>query len=379
MKFTIYTPFYNYIDAADDLCNAIINQTYSEWEWLITDDLSENIEVSKKLEELKNKDNRIKVIKTNWKKQYYYNIPVEFSSGDIILKIDSDDIPSPKLLEVYKYNYEKFPDVISIGSSSLFKNNVHTGSTVGCKYINYGKSSNYVEASNNKVYSVIGDARSYKIISLKNNGVFLSEFDEKYQRGEDIHKTMIIEEYGKFFAIPRILYYYTNRPSSNSGGLTINSVDNKTQKNTLDKKINESKLRCNRESLISIEKYYDYSFDHFKIFYFSGLDSEIKNSNIEYWSDNLYSEDISKINELYFDHNIKYNQIYSNPDYIVINAINDLNILDKVFNNRKINNCVVTITTLKENKDFLFKKIKSLGYSFWFNIFNYLTIKLRIK
>jgi glycosyltransferase involved in cell wall biosynthesis len=379
MKFTIYTPFYNYIDAADDLSNAIINQTYSEWEWLITDDLSENLEVSKKLEELKNKDSRIKIIKTNWKKQYYYNIPVEFSSGDIIVKIDSDDIPSPKLLEVYKYNYEKFPDVISIGASSLFKNNVHTGSTVGCKYINYGKSSNYFEASSNKVYSVIGDARSYKINALKNNGVFVSEFDEKYQRGEDIHKSILIEEWGKFFAVPRILYYYTIRPSSNSGGATINSLNDETKKNTIDKKISESKLRHNRELLISIEKYYDSSFDHFKIFYFSGLDSEIKHSNIEYWSDNLYSEDVLKINELYYDHNIKYNQIYSNPDYIIINAVNNLNILDEVFNNRKINNSIVTITSLKENKDFLFKKIKSLGLPFWFNIFNYLTIKIYIK
>jgi glycosyltransferase involved in cell wall biosynthesis len=194
MKFTLYTSFYNYLDTADDLCTSIINQTYTNWEWIITDDFSDNPEVIQKLKQLQLRDKRIKLIETKWKKQYYYNFPIEHSTGEIIVKLDSDDTLSPKLLEVYKYNYEKFPEVISIGTSSIIKKNTHKGFTSGAKYINYGKTSNYIEANDNQVYSVIGDARSYKINLLKNNGIFVNEFDVKFKRGEDVYRAIVTEE-----------------------------------------------------------------------------------------------------------------------------------------------------------------------------------------
>jgi glycosyltransferase involved in cell wall biosynthesis len=223
MKFTIYTPFFNYLDTADDLFESVINQTYDNWEWLITDDFSDGDDVREKLNEFQNRDARIRVIESKWKKQYYYNIPVEHSTGDIMVKLDSDDIPSVKLLEVYKYNYEKFPDVVSIGCSSLIKKGNHRGYVGGSKYINYKNSSNFLEGSKLGVISVIGDARSYKIVKLKNNGVFVNEWDSVFDVGEDVHKIIMVEEWGKFFAIPRILYNYSIRDDSNSGGLTVHT------------------------------------------------------------------------------------------------------------------------------------------------------------
>jgi glycosyltransferase involved in cell wall biosynthesis len=376
MKFTIYTSFYNYLDSADDLCNAIINQTHTNWEWLIIDDFSEDLQVFEKLKELKSKDKRIKLIKPNWKKQYYYNIPVEHSSGDVILKIDSDDIPSPKLLEVYKYNYEKFPDVISIGTSSLIKDETHTGVTSGYKYINYGKSSNYLESRDNSVKSIIGDARSYMIKSLKNRGVFVTEEDLKYTMGEDVHKSIIIEEWGKFFSIPRILHHYTMRDSSNSGGKSMMQLDRESHDNFFNSLIDESKLRVNRDSLISIEKYYDSSFNHLKNFYFADLHSETKTSNIEYWSDNLFAEDILKINEMYFDHKLFYNTIIENPDHIIVDLTNDINFLDKVITERNFKNSNLIITTLNENRSLVSEKIKHMGVHF-INVFLYTTFKFK--
>jgi glycosyltransferase involved in cell wall biosynthesis len=380
MKFTIYTSFYNYLDTADDLCQSIINQTYSNWEWLITDDFSDSSEVKTKLKQLSSKDKRIKIIKSKWKKQYYYNLPTEHSTGDIIVKLDSDDIPSIKLLEVYKYNYEKFPNVISIGSSSLLRKNLHTGMIAGAKYINYRNTSNYKESSEFKVTSVVGDARSYRINKLKNNGVFVSEKDFKFQRGEDVHKSYIIEEWGEFISLPRILYHYTMRDDSNTGGLTVNT--------TLSKEINEKQHKffsnfikerndtVSRDTLFSIEKYYDSSFDHLKNFYFTGLDSEINRSKIEYWSDKVLIDDMKKIRDLYYDHEIVFNKRTDNPNYVIIDGLDGISTIEKSIKDRKLSNTIITITTKNENRDVFMSTIRSMGYPCWFNIFNYLTLKI---
>lgn len=381
MKFTIYTPFYNFLDCAEDLTQSILNQTYSNWEWLITDDFSENPEVQLKLEEIEKRDERIKIIKSNWKKQYYYNIPVEYSSGDIILKIDSDDIPSVKLLEVYKYNYEKFPDVVSIGSSSIFKKDSHNGEVVGAKYINYKNTSNYIEANRFGVTSIIGDARSYKISELKNNGVFVEENDFKFHRGEDMHKILHVEEWGKFFVLPRILYNYTMRDDSNSGALTVHvslrDSENRRQAVFTEKNICDAELRVDRMNLFSIEKFYDSSFHHNKNFYFSGLENDVKRSKVEYWSNKLGIEDMKKINDLYFDRDLYHNEHCLNPDYIIIDAFDDMNIIKNVLENRLINDCLIVINSEEIDSELVGNQILSLGYGYWFVVFKYASFRIQ--
>jgi glycosyltransferase involved in cell wall biosynthesis len=382
MKFTIYTPFFNYLDTADDLFESVINQTYDNWEWLITDDFSDGNNVKDKLNEFQLRDSRIRVIESKWKKQYYYNIPVEHSTGDVMVKLDSDDIPSIKLLEVYKYNYEKFPDVISIGCSSLIKKGNHLGYVGGAKYINYKNSSNFLEAHRLGVVSVIGDARSYKIDGLKNNGVFVNEGENQFYIGEDIHKTLIVEEWGKFFIIPRILYNYTMRDDSDSGGLTVHSIyDEDTKRehsNFTNNIIRDARVRVDRESLFSIEKFYDSCFDHAKNFYFCELEDQRDGVNIEYWSNRLGIEDIDKLNDLYFDHNIFYNKVIDSPQYIVIDSVNDLGILKYVLSDRKIKDCIIVVTTSNEDRDKIGNQIKSLGYGYWFVIFYYSSFRIKV-
>jgi hypothetical protein len=109
MKFTIFTSFYNYVDTFDLLVESIFNQTYQNWEWIISDDFSENPDVMVKLESLVLRSNKIKLIQPKLKKEFYWNPPTNHSTGDIFLVQDSDDIMHPKLLEVYKHNFDKFP------------------------------------------------------------------------------------------------------------------------------------------------------------------------------------------------------------------------------------------------------------------------------
>ena len=107
IKFTIFTGFYNYLDNLERLYEAIANQTYSNWEWLVCDDFSDDPEVLKALISLEEKDSRIRVIYPKWKKHYYWNLPISESSGEFILVQDSDDLMYPKLLECYLYHLEK--------------------------------------------------------------------------------------------------------------------------------------------------------------------------------------------------------------------------------------------------------------------------------
>ena len=382
MKFSIFTPFFDYLDSVEQLYTSIVNQTYDNWEWLITDDFSTDPQVKEKLLELEQRDSRIRFIESKWKKEFFYNLPINYSTGDIILKIDSDDIPSVKLIEVYKYCYEKFPDVISIGCSSIIKVNSHNSTPTAAKYINYKNTSNFMESETHGVQSVIGDARSYKISALKNNGIFVRDYEYKFERGEDIHKILMVEEWGKFFAVPRILHHYLMREKSNSASYTINNsiTDEKRKKQSIfRKKIEiEADLRFGREKLFSIEKYFDYSFGHAKNFFFSDLENQINPSKIEYWSKKVCIEDMKRLNELYFEHELFYNERIKNPNYIVIDAVENLGIIFETLKNRELKNCIVVITCLNDDGKNALSEIQRFGYGTWFNIFNYTTYKLSL-
>lgn len=382
MKFTIFTPFYEYIECAEHIYESLLKQTYIHWEWLILDDFSENPEVLSKLKYLESLDDRVKVIYPKWKKQYFYNLPIEHSSGDIILKQDSDDVPSPKLLEVYKYIYEKFTDdLVSVGSSSLVVKDDFKGSVIGAKYINYKNSSNYLEGIKNNVMSVIGDARSYKISKLKNNGIFISHDEPKFIFGEDYVKTICVEEFGKIIVPPRILHRYSNRRNSNSGGGSLEKIpdeDLRLNRSILDYYTEKSNKRVDRKNLVSIENYYDDSFIHFKNFFFCSIEDELERNNIEYWSNSISARDIQKIKDLYFDHNIFINEKISSPKFIVIDGDTDENIISKVLSERNFKNCIITITSESDKYEHNREVLKSLGFHhYWFNIHLYSTIKIR--
>jgi glycosyltransferase involved in cell wall biosynthesis len=382
MKFSIFTPFYNYLDAADSLCESILNQTHTDWEWIIFDDFSENEEVIPKLVEISKRDPRIKLIFQEYKGQYYLNFPLSHCSGDVIVKQDSDDIPYPKLLEVYNHNYEKFPNVISIGTSSLLSQNSFSGETGGAKYINYGKSGNYLEAHENDVYSCVGDCRSYRIKNLPEDGVIVPYDGTTLFYGEDIIRSTIIEELGDIIALPRILHRYSIRPNSRSGSERANSeLESNNRKKThlyIEKIISESKERLPLENRVSIENYYDLSFDHLKNFYFSGVENEKTPQTIEYWSDNIFSRDRKKINELYFDHKIVYNERTESPKFIIIDSSHSsFEIINAAINNRIISNCEITITSLKSNFESVRNIITSYNFPFWWNTHYYSTIKIK--
>ena len=309
MKFTIFTSFYNYIDTFDSLVESIFNQTYQNWEWIISDDFSENPDVLPKLKKLESKSNKIKLIQPSFKKEFYWNPPTSQSTGDIFLVQDSDDIMNPKLLEVYKYNFEKFPKVQMISTNSVLKWDSIYGKLHSFRIINYGDKCNFIDKINSAKLNEynIGDCRAWR------NNIDLFDPERKWNFcAEDICKTLINEEKGMLLYIPRVLHTYAHRKSSISKILTT-KVSDLTEYKIM---MNESENRKNRKFLNSIEDYYDRIYKHTTPFYLSSVNSDNKSYTIEYYSPSINNREIEILKTLYFDHDLRFDYTLD-TDYLI--------------------------------------------------------------
>jgi hypothetical protein len=116
-KFSIVSSFFgddpSYIHRLYDC----VKSQNVDWEWIVTDDFSDNPETEKTLIEICELDNRVKIVTQKHKRELYQN-PTVYSDGEFIFHIDGDDIFDSKYLENCLYWFNKFPDVVLILSAS---------------------------------------------------------------------------------------------------------------------------------------------------------------------------------------------------------------------------------------------------------------------
>ena len=386
IKFTIFTGFYNYLDDLEKVYESIKNQTHSDWEWLVCDDFSEDPVVLETLKNLEKNDSRVRVIYPKWKNHYYWNLPVSESAGEFILVQDSDDLMYPKLLECYLYNLEKFPELSVIGTSSVLRDRTSTGSTIGAKYVKYNGASNYIEALENKVHSISGDARCFRKSAILHRGEIVREGEYKYSMGDDVLKMLNYEECGKILCLPRTLHDYTYREGSISGpmwqsrGVSLSDIEAE-DKGMMAK----AESRKSRETLESIHYHYDGSFDSLYQMYYSNLGSITYRARVEYYNSNLNARDRNRIGELYFDHDFWFNKKIEHPSHLIFSIKNIHDI--ETFTNRlstidpSLEQIVVTleIEALDIRSD-MESAIHNAGFSWWYFIdFSKITFILNPK
>jgi len=317
MKFTIFTAFYNYMDTFDELVESVLSQTYTDWEWIVVNDFSENPDVEKKLIEL-GKNSKIKKIQTTTKKEFYFSPPFEYASGDIMMVMDSDDVMHPKLLEVYNYNFNKFPEVQLISTNSIIKNDSIKGQLRSYRHIHYKENRHLYEAMLDQNFEYNwGDCRAWR------NNISTFEPNCKWQFcGEDYIKMLVNEEKGKILYLPRTLHTYAFREKSISH-LETYGADLAGEFDNMKK---DSDSRIDRTNLNSINKYYDNIYYQTTPFYLSRLNIEKNKCSIEYFSPTSTYEDKRILRELYFDQNLYFSET-ENVDYLIvkITSIDDLN------------------------------------------------------
>ncbi len=98
---SIITPNYNGLKYLKDTVQSVLNQTFTDWEWIIADDKSTDGSLSY-LESLD--DQRIKLIRLQENKgaAVARNVALDRAEGRFITFLDNDDLWKPKFLETLR-------------------------------------------------------------------------------------------------------------------------------------------------------------------------------------------------------------------------------------------------------------------------------------
>ena len=91
MKFTFVTSFYNTEKYIQGLYESLLSQTYTNWDWVVTDDFSDD-NTKEKLLEICSKDRKVKYVKQSKKKEMFFNPHWFCKDSEIIVELGSDDL-----------------------------------------------------------------------------------------------------------------------------------------------------------------------------------------------------------------------------------------------------------------------------------------------
>ncbi|TXJ04148.1 MAG: glycosyltransferase [Aeromicrobium sp.] len=101
-RFSVITPVYNVpARVFRDTARSVLNQSFSDWEWVLVDDASPQNHVRASLRKVANSDPRVKVItaEQNGGIVSATNIAIEHAAGEFIALLDHDDLLDPHALE----------------------------------------------------------------------------------------------------------------------------------------------------------------------------------------------------------------------------------------------------------------------------------------
>lgn len=142
---SVIMPTYNVEKYIDEAVESILNQTYTNFEFIIVDDYSTDF-TFQKLENWAQKDDRILLLRNNrnMKICYTLNRALNMAKGNYIVRMDGDDVSEPDRIEkLYEYllNHK---DVDLVGSQTITI--VENGKEIGRK--TYLLTPDYIEKGN---------------------------------------------------------------------------------------------------------------------------------------------------------------------------------------------------------------------------------------
>lgn len=336
MKFSIVSTFYNNtIEEIQLLMNSILEQTYTNWEWIISDDFSkDSTDHIEYLKTLPSKDKRIRYIEQKTKKEIFWN-PQTYAVGDIVILIGGDDTILPKTLEVYHNHFLKYPDVIMVTSeSNILKPNV-----VYSSFLDY------------KNFSNIFDKRNLFPLGWLNMGVPLAwrnvsiDFTTGFNlNGREIINDYLIhtklEEIGRFIHIPRVFYNYKIREDSVSRKIDDDNSFNENNIFNFDNVIEQR--RDGREVQGCLDIYNDIIKES-HAFYYSKLNNEKTSQFISFITTTEISQHKKqRIKEVWSDHDLHFNTVNDKIDYFIfyLNEDSDfdkfMGVYDQITNSKEI-------------------------------------------
>ena len=327
-KFLIVCSFYNNTkDHIKQSFDNVINQTHKNWLFVVTDDFSEN-DCKKLLQEEIKQRNHPNIIyyEEKYKREIYlYQNFFKSINYDYYFDLDSDDILSFKLLEIYNYHFEKYPEVFSI-----FCDNKVVDENGRRERISVVKSSNnYIEEFKEKTYpkqggvngrfwhiwskyhswSGFGHGRCFR--KSKYNSFLIKQ---KCRTSTDSFVFFSTLKEGNHLNLPRNLYTWVNRPNTDSSGMSEEELES-----------------YNTNTLLAIDEYSkNLKFGSVKVYDDVWLETNALSNVefVEYVNDiNLITDidglQLEKIKDLYYDKNITLNDRAKQNWVIIWNKLNE--------------------------------------------------------
>jgi glycosyltransferase involved in cell wall biosynthesis len=116
-KFSIVTSFFGEGKKYVERLYQDIQKQKVDWEWIVTDDFSENPETQASLLSISSSDKRVKYFAQDYKREIFRD-PQKVATGEFVFHIDADDRVHPSYLLHCEYWFRRFPSVICILSGS---------------------------------------------------------------------------------------------------------------------------------------------------------------------------------------------------------------------------------------------------------------------
>jgi glycosyltransferase involved in cell wall biosynthesis len=109
---TIVTPFFNSRATFHETAQSVFQQSLQQWEWIIVNDGSTNLESLQMLNEYRRKDSRIRVIDHNANRglSAARNTGFREARSDCVVQIDDDDLLEPTAVEKWSWFLESYPE-----------------------------------------------------------------------------------------------------------------------------------------------------------------------------------------------------------------------------------------------------------------------------
>lgn len=315
-KLSIVTSCYNAESYLDELANSILDQNYEDWEWIVADDFSTDNTLSK-IRELTQKDNRIKIVRPNHKKEIWWN-PQIHATGDIVCHLDADDKILPRTFERINHYFNLFPEAILLHfNANKYYNEFPNDRT---KIFDNFKDNVYMTRDNDSFLegfeklwphrsNIFGYLRIFKNIP----GLHFPEHeDDDACLSNDGQWLLHLERYGKWLTIPRTTYIARDHNQSEN-------YRNWNPRGEARLVINEKNDRKNfiLEYPRNI-KYFDDIYDLAESTYLSKLNYEADKQVVSFLNFDYTHEQKDKVKYLFFDHNINFDRYTDDISYFFI-------------------------------------------------------------
>ena len=316
LKISIVTSCYNAEPYLNETCDSILNQNYKNWEWILIDDFSED-GTKEKISEICSRDDRIKTIQAESKKQYWWN-PQYAAIGDVFAHLDSDDRLLPNTFQHINYYFNKFPDLFFVHFyASKYSNALPSNKN---EFVDNFVENAYVSTDNDSFLEgfekltpwrtdIFGCLRAMRNIP---NLHFPVHSDDGACSSNDGQWCLVGEEKGKWMTIPRTVYLIRQRLGSEQF-----TKWNKRGEVLLIEEAKKRRKEIVLESPRNI-KYFDDIYNLTEAIYTSKLNFETESKNISFINFDCDLVKQEKARVLFYDHNITFDE-FDNSHYYIIN------------------------------------------------------------